>query len=84
MGAIFQEDWELKGECPTEEKNAGLHSNWHLGFKLVVVVVLVVLGGGGGGHKYTDLHVVCQMRRCAYKDEDPLSCELKVITRKKR
>lgn len=36
MGAIFQEDWELKGECRTEEINAGLHSNWHLGFKLVV------------------------------------------------
>ena len=40
MGAIFLEDSELKGECRTEESNAGLHSNWHLGFRLVVVVVV--------------------------------------------
>lgn len=45
MGAIFQEDRELKGECCTEGRDAGLHSNWHLGFKLVVVV----MGDGGGG-----------------------------------
>lgn len=46
MGAIFQEDRELKGEWRTEGRNAGLHSNWHLDFKLVVVVVV---GTGVGG-----------------------------------
>lgn len=27
MGAIFQEDWGLKGECRAEELNAWFHSN---------------------------------------------------------
>lgn len=45
MGAIFQEDRELKGEWRTEGRNAGLHSNWHLDFKLVVVVGRMWGGG---------------------------------------
>lgn len=50
MGAIFQEDRELKGEWRTEGRNAGLHSNWHLDFKLVVVVV-GRRGGEGGSRR---------------------------------
>lgn len=36
-GAIFQQDWELKGECHKEELNEG----FVFSFKLA-------LGGGGG------------------------------------
>lgn len=73
MGAIFHEDWKLKGEWRTEEVNEELHSNWHLGFKVVVCV----LGGGGGSRRSyiicSGWHIVSsQMCLFACEDDDPL------------